>query len=140
MSFPVDRLQHERPVHQDPVKVDRARDQTPVKGQLGVLLLQRVIRLCRIERETRRQRGRVVVNVPVDREDFLVDPVSVVFDDLPPRAAVFVRQAVLLEDARDPFEYSVEGLVAGKTITGGDLRYEAISGGHVYPIVPRIRS
>lgn len=113
MPFAVDRLQHERTMHQDSVKVYRASDQTSIERQLGVLLLEGVIALGRVQGEADRQGCRIVVNVAIDGEDFLVDPVPVILDDLPPRAAVFIREAMLLEYPRDPLEYSAGTKVSG---------------------------
>lgn len=84
MPFAVDRLQHERTMHQDSVKVYRAGDQTSIERQLWVLLLEGVIALGRVQGETGRQGCRIVVNVAIDGEDFLVDPIPVILDDLPP--------------------------------------------------------
>lgn len=91
MSFPSNRLEHERPVHEDPVKVYRAGDQTAVERQSRVLLIEGEVALGRVQGKAWWQGGKVVVDVSVDCQYLLIHSVAVVVHYLSSRASVLVR-------------------------------------------------
>jgi hypothetical protein len=85
------------------MEIDCSGDETPVEWQPWVLLFESEVALGGVQGETGWKGGEVVVDVPIDGQDLLIDPITVVLDYLSSRASMLICQAMILENARDSF-------------------------------------